>query len=311
MTASDISVVIPYFNREKYIDEAIQSVFAQRLPPLEVIIVNDASREFSRRYLDRYADACLIVDLATQTGAAAARNEGIRRARGRYIAFLDSDDVWLPEKLEVQRRYLEEHPECALVHSAAWSFASDRADFLCACDWPMPLTLAQALTHDHWMILPTVLVRANVVRALGGFDTKFVGSEDHDLTIRCCAAGYRIEGIREPLIRFRREGHPSLTRKRWRMFLTHLRLCWKHQRLYRRVYGIRGMASFLLATLHIAAFETHYVDGFVRFLMRIFKVTYRIRPSYRDPVASQASRIAFNEQGVSLVAKHNAQDSHA
>ena len=60
---SDISVVIPYYNREQYIEEAVQSVMSQTLKPLEIIIVNDCSRESSRRYLDRYASTCKIVDL--------------------------------------------------------------------------------------------------------------------------------------------------------------------------------------------------------------------------------------------------------
>src|SRR5215467_2929118 len=101
-TTSDISVVIPYYNREEYIDEAVQSVLAQTLKPLEIIIVNDCSRESSRRYLDRYADVCTIVDLKVNVGLAGSRNAGIRAARGRFIALLDDDDIWYPEKLEVQ-----------------------------------------------------------------------------------------------------------------------------------------------------------------------------------------------------------------
>ena len=66
--SADISVVIPYYNREQYIDEAVQSVLAQTLKPLEIIIVNDCSRESSRRYLDRYADVCTIVDLPVNMG---------------------------------------------------------------------------------------------------------------------------------------------------------------------------------------------------------------------------------------------------
>ncbi len=110
---SDVSVVIPYYNREKYIDEAIQSVRAQTLQPLEIIIVNDCSRESSRRYLDRYQDICTIVDLPANVGLAGARNAGIRLARGKFIALLDDDDIWLPRKLEVQRRYLEARAKVA------------------------------------------------------------------------------------------------------------------------------------------------------------------------------------------------------
>ncbi|MGC9999173.1 MAG: glycosyltransferase family 2 protein [Bryobacteraceae bacterium] len=78
---SDISVVITYHNREQYIDETIQSVLAQTLKPLEIIIVNDRSRESSRKYLDRYAGVCTIIDLPANMGIGAAREEGIRRAR--------------------------------------------------------------------------------------------------------------------------------------------------------------------------------------------------------------------------------------
>jgi teichuronic acid biosynthesis glycosyltransferase TuaG len=283
---SDISVVIPYYNREQYIDQAIQSVLAQTLKPLEIIIVNDCSRESSRLYLDHYAESCVIVDLPARVGAGQARNEGIRRARGRLIAFLDDDDLWLADKLEVQCRYMEQHPECAAVHSAAWSFSSDKPDVLCPCDWPPPLTLAQALTHDHWVILPTLLIRADAIRALGGFDVRFRGSEDHDFTIRCCATGYRIEGIREPLVRFRRQGQESLTKRHWQMYLTHIKLCWRHRALYHRVYGLRGMVSFLLATLHIASSKTRYVDGSVRFLLRFIDVEYEVKRNYQEPVAS-------------------------
>jgi hypothetical protein len=144
--------------------------------------------------------------------------------------------------------------------------------------------LAQALTHDHWVILPTVLARADALRKLGGFDTRFRGSEDHDLVIRSTAAGYRIDGMPYVLVRFRREGHQSLTRKQWRMFLTHIRLVWKHRNLYRRAYGIKGMFTFLLATLRIAACQTRFVDGVVRRILAEGEFKYDKRPGYRDPV---------------------------
>src|SRR5215472_1858638 len=286
--ASDISVVIPYHNREQYIDEAIFSVLAQTLAPLEIIIVNDCSTETSRKYLDRYADLCRIIDLASQAGAASARNQGILCARGKFIAFLDDDDVWLPQKLEIQRQYMDQHPECAVVHSAAEMFRTGNQVSLYPCNWSPPLTLLQALTHNYWVILPSMLVRTSVLRALSGFDPRFKGSEDHDFTIRCCAAGYRIHGIPQPLIRIRREGHRSLTRRQWIMFATHLRLCYKHRDLYRAAYGNRGLASFLLSSLQIASSKTRYVDGALRRLMRVLKVKWQVRADYIDPLVEVA-----------------------
>jgi glycosyltransferase involved in cell wall biosynthesis len=283
----DVSVVIPYYNREKYIDQAVQSVLAQTLKPLEVIIVNDCSRESSRRYLDRYAETCRIVDLDPNVGLAAARNEGIRRARGRFVAFLDDDDVWLPKKLEVQRRHMDEHPECVAVHTAAWAFFLDQPDKLWSRDWPAPITLAQALTNDYCVLIPTTLIRSKAVGALGGFDSGFRECEDRDFVIRCCAAGYRIESISQPLARIRREGHESLTHNRWRIYRTDLKLCWKHRAFYFQAYGARGFLSFLLEKLRIASYDTRYIDRGVRLLLRLVKVKYQIRPGFREPVSRQ------------------------
>lgn len=286
--ASDISVVIPYYNREQYIDQAIQSVLAQTLKPLEIIVVNDCSRESSRRYLDRYADVCTIVDVPKNVGSAEARNVGVRHARGQFVAFLDDDDLWLPQKLELQRNYLNEHPDCAAVHSAAWAFFSVIPGFLLRCDWSGPIQLAQALTHDHWVIIPTTLIRTDVIRAIGGFDARFRECEDRDFIIRCCAAGYKIEGIAEPLVRIRREDHQRLTRRYWRMYWMDIKMCWKHRSFYYRAYGIRGFVSFLLEKLHIASAFTPYLDGGVRLLIRLLKVKYRVRPGYRDPVSCES-----------------------
>jgi|SRR5271169_5587944 len=291
---NDISVVIPYYNREEYVDYAVQSVLAQNLKPLEIIIVNDCSREPSRAYLDRYTDVCTIIDLPENVGLAGARNAGIRAARGRYIAFLDDDDIWLPHKLRVQRAYMSEHPDCFGVHSSVWAFFLDRPDALWKRDSPAPMTLAQALTDGGWAIPSSLLVRSDKTRALGGFDSRFRESEDRDFLIRCCAAGYRIDGIHEPLVRFRRQGHASLTKSHWRMYRVDLKLCWKHKALYYRVYGVRGLLSFLLEKLRIAAFHTRYVDGGVRLLLRFIKVKYQTRPGYREPVSSATPGPATN-----------------
>ena len=280
---SDVSVVIPYYNREQYIDEAIQSVLAQTLKPLEIIIVNDGSREDSRRYLDRYAGLCIVIDLPVNVGLAAARNEGIRRARGRFIAFLDDDDLWLPGKLEQQLRYMGEHPRCDAVHGAAWAFHSDTPDHLYTRDWPGPLSLARALRREYSVLPQTMLIRADVVRALGGYDPLFRRGEDYEFTIRCAAAGYRIESIREPLARIRRQGHERLTKQYRLMSLAHIGLGWKYKALYYQVYGVRGIVSFLLASLELWTSKVRYVGGAVRLLVRLIPAKWEVRPDYVEP----------------------------
>jgi teichuronic acid biosynthesis glycosyltransferase TuaG len=285
---SDISVIITYHNRERYIDQAIQSVLGQTVKPLEIILVNDCSRESSRRYLDRYEDVCTIVDLPTNAGLAGARNAGILAARGQFIALLDDDDIWLPQKLELQLRYMEDHPECSIVHSAYWAFFTDYPDVMKTLFPHGALTMADALTDEYWVCPSTMFFRAGALRSLAGFDPSFRECEDRDIVIRYCAAGYRIEGMQEPLIRLRRESHNSLTRNLWRIFRTDMRVCWKHKALYMRVYGLRGVASYTMEKLYTASRQTRYVDGGVRLLLRFICVKYRVKNGYQDPVCSEA-----------------------
>jgi len=284
----DISVVIPYYNRERFVDEAVQSVLAQTLKPLEIIIVNDCSRESSREYLNRYAETCRIVDLSENVGLAGARNAGIRAARGQFIAFLDDDDIWLPQKLEAQRKYMDEHAECAIVHTAAWFFFRDGHEEFFQRFGEGPMTLAEALTNGHWAIIPTILIRTDAIRAVKGFDVEFRECEDRDFIIRCCAAGCRVEGISEPLVRVRRQEQEGLTMDHWRIYRTDLRMCWKHKKYYLQAYGPQGIVNFILEKLQWPSSRTRYVDGAVRRLFRFIKIEYRVKPGYRDPVLSRS-----------------------
>jgi len=303
---SDISVIIPYYNRESYMDEAVQSALMQTLKPREILIVNDASQPSSRRFLDRYTSECTIIDLPSNVGLAGSRNAGIRAAQGRFVAFLDDDDVWLPRKLEQQRKFMEEHPECAGVHCAVWAMlpgqpstyyrrfgtwwqpASEAAGWRAPGEpQPGPLTLAQALTNDYWVIPSTMMFRTDAVRELGGFDPAFRRCEDRDFIIRFCSAGYRIEGIVEPLAKLRRQGQDSLTSRRWVLFRSDLQTCRKHRSLFLRAYGWRGIAWFILEKLQEPTFGIRYVYGGVRRLMWLVKAKCRIKSDYREPVGDQ------------------------
>jgi glycosyltransferase involved in cell wall biosynthesis len=290
---SDISVVIPYYNRERYIDETIQSVLGQTLQPLEIIIVNDCSRESSREYLKRYAGRCKIIDLPQNVGLADARNAGAAAAKGEFIAFLDDDDLWLPRKLEVQRGYMDRNPTCAIVHSVAWFFHEDGSEEYYKRFDPGPMTLAQAITNSYWAIIPTCMIRRDVMNAVGGFDVSFRECEDRDFIIRCCAAGYQVEGIDVPLVRVRRQGQDGLTARHWRIFRKDLVMCWKHKRHYVRAYGLRGILSFALEKIQLPSTKTRYVDGAVRRLMRVVKVKYELRPGYQDPVLAKRRWLAI------------------
>lgn len=286
--AGDISVIIPYYNREQYIDETVQSVLAQTLEPLEIIIVNDCSRESSREHIQRYADVCRILDLQRNVGLAGARNAGIEAARGKFIALLDDDDIWFPHKLETQQKYMEEHPECALVHTAVTAFFSNKPDQLWVWCEPGNMTLAKSLTDKYWACPSSMFFRTEAARSIGGFDSAFRQCEDRDFLIRVCAAGLKVQCIPESLLRLRRENHDRLTRHKWTILRTDLKMCWKHRKLYLQAYGTRGIMNFVVEKTRVATCETRYLDGAGRFVLRLLDLKYSVRNDYRDPVMQES-----------------------
>lgn len=111
-----VSVVIPAFNVAPYIGEAIESVLGQELKDVEILAIDDGSTDGTREAVGRYGSAVTYIYQPNQ-GVSAARNAGIRLARGKYVAFLDADDAWLPDKLERQVRLFEVSPEVDVVFS--------------------------------------------------------------------------------------------------------------------------------------------------------------------------------------------------
>ncbi len=106
-----VSVIIPVYNAEKYIDKTIQSVLAQTYKDYEIVLINDCSKDNSLKKIETYAEnnTCIkVYTLEQNSGAAVARNYGLEMAQGRYIAFLDSDDTWSGDKLERQLEFMKE-----------------------------------------------------------------------------------------------------------------------------------------------------------------------------------------------------------
>jgi glycosyltransferase involved in cell wall biosynthesis len=109
-----VSVVIPTYNQPQLLLETLQSVFAQTLTDYEIVVVNDGSTDDTLERLRPVADRIRIIS-QENTGIGGARNRGIAESRGKYVALLDHDDLWMSEKLEEQAGYFEKHPECSIV----------------------------------------------------------------------------------------------------------------------------------------------------------------------------------------------------
>ena len=184
-----VSVVIPTFNRAKFLPEAIRSALLQTHRDLDVIVVDDGSTDDTREVVGRLGDERIdYVRIDRCRSPARARNVGVSRATGEFIAFLDSDDVWLPEKIERQIEALRASPECR------WSYT--RFDHIDDSGAPMaPIRggvgtprsgwiLEHMVTEDALVMVQSVLVEASLVHEVDGFDESPALREDLDLCFR-------------------------------------------------------------------------------------------------------------------------------
>lgn len=182
-----ISVVIPAYNAEKTIAATLESVLAQSFPPHEVIVVDDGSKDGTPAVVESFAPRVRLVRQAN-AGPSAARNNGIRSASGDWIALLDADDTWHPDKLAVQAEQLAD--DVAFVHC----YASPADCYTTPVDF-------DALWHHNHVGTSTVVLNKALFLELGGFeeDRSFIGAEDYNMWLRMAASGRRIVSIHRQL----------------------------------------------------------------------------------------------------------------
>jgi glycosyltransferase involved in cell wall biosynthesis len=198
-----VSVVIPTYNRRRFVAEAVESALAQDYPDLEVIVVDDGSSDGTAESLSRFGCAIRYVRQENR-GASAARNHGIRLATGEYIAFLDSDDLYLPDKVRSQVDYFQRHPDVLLL--GTWYYEMFESGQRELRDSLLPgggywEILARAMNLP--LATPTVMIRASAVRQVGGFDEALRLSEDQDLFTRVARLG-PVAVLEKPLVTVRR-----------------------------------------------------------------------------------------------------------
>ncbi len=179
-----VSVIIPTYNRAKYILSAVESVLEQTCSDYEIIVVDDGSTDSTKDLLAPMVENGTIRYFYQQNqGESAARNHGIRMAHGDYIAFLDSDDLFLSTKLEKQVDYLNKHPEVGFVHSWYSKFSDDGRDlgYRDTSQFTGRMYPGLLLNWSVLMAVPCVMVRREVLAEVGGFDESMRWGPDLDL----------------------------------------------------------------------------------------------------------------------------------
>jgi len=208
-----VSIILPTYNRFEYLPDTIASIFAQTYEDWELLIADDGSDSATITYLDAQADQSRVrlMSLPHTGRPAVVRNAALQEARGKYIAFMDSDDLWMPTKLEVQIRALQGgdtdgwcHTQFVLVDSAGHRRSMMAAD---------GRILNPLLEGSTVIALPSVMVSRKLLDSVGGFDESLIMCEDYDLWLRL-AAVTRIIAIHEPLTIVRRHsqhyGNPRI-----------------------------------------------------------------------------------------------------
>ncbi len=205
-----ISVILPVYNGEAYLSEAIESILNQTFRDFEAIIIDDGSKDGSLAILEEIAarDPRVRVVSRENRGLVATLNQGIELARAPLIARMDADDISLPERFEKQVAYMDAHPECVALGTFV-TFVDPRGR-------PLSDTWFQQSTHEEidgshiraercQLCHPSTMIRTEAIRSVGGYRDAFVSAEDFDLWLRLGELG-NLENLPEILLYYRQ--HP-------------------------------------------------------------------------------------------------------
>jgi hypothetical protein len=184
--SATVSVIIPLFNKGRLVERALSSVLSQTYSPFEVIVVDDGSTDDGPDWVQKYNDPRISLIRQENRGPGAARNEGLKRARGKYIAFLDADDEWMPSFLNTCIPILEDNEANITVACTGYSVYAERAIERASGFYDMSeeMDLDIALYVFSSFCVCFMLMRTDIVRKYGGYYEKAIMGEDRMLFLK-------------------------------------------------------------------------------------------------------------------------------
>jgi glycosyltransferase involved in cell wall biosynthesis len=224
-----VAIIIPCYNGERWLADAIESALAQDYEPFEVIFVDDGSKDGSRKIAERYADRIKIIH-KENGGLISARNAGMDATEAEVVCFLDPDDLLFPDKLKVQAPLFQENPKLALCY-ADCEVIDEKGNYLHIIqrDPSKGPGKFSELVVQNFIPSPTVMVRVKALKKAGGFDETLKYCEDHEMWIRLAArwpiahvpetvASWRLHGGNTSLSLKHYEGELLLTKRLQEMY---------------------------------------------------------------------------------------------
>lgn len=201
-----VSVIIPTYNRANLVKRSIKSVLDQTYQNFELIVIDDNSLDDTVNVVNAFKDSRIqYICHKINRGAPAARNTGINKSRGEFIAFLDDDDEWLPEKLEIQLEYLNHRPNVGLIYAGFEVVDKDKNKIHRIYPKERGNTFPRIL-HSNFIGSPTAIVRRECFESVGIFDESFKSSQDWDMWIRI-AQKYDVDYVPNILARYNISGN--------------------------------------------------------------------------------------------------------
>lgn len=197
-----VSIIMPVYNTEKYLSDAIRSVINQTYKNLELIIINDESPGDARHIVNQFTDSRIIYIEQSNSGPATTRNNGMYTSTGDFIAFLDSDDAWRHDKLEKQMQIFLNNPNTGVVYSQRETINQEGnviSGYLPKLHRGMVLN---KLWVDNFVCNSSVLFTRNILNEIGGLNENLRMSEDWEYWLRV-ACHYKFAFVDEPLVRYR------------------------------------------------------------------------------------------------------------
>ncbi|BAI62004.1 putative glycosyltransferase [Methanocella paludicola SANAE] len=179
-----VSVIVATYNRENVISDTIDSIFNQTFQDYEIIIVDDGSTDNTNAILKKYGNKINYVNIYHSGSPSYARNTGIKLAKGKYIAILDSDDLWFPEKLEKQVNFMENHSDVGVLGTFFETVNDDNGNKKIYLLPTNPNILKWCLIFSNCIAHSSVIIRSEIIKMLGYYDKSVDFCEDYDLWIR-------------------------------------------------------------------------------------------------------------------------------
>lgn len=209
MTSPLLSVLMPVYNAERYVAQAVESILNQTFRDFEFLIIDDGSTDRSLSILKRYAaqDARICLVSRSNAGYVSALNEMLGQSRGKYIARMDADDVALPDRFQHQISFLEQHPGVVCV-GGAFELIDHKGRFLIALKiGTTDAEIQQAALAGHGSIChPTAVMRRSALLKIGGYDESLMPAEDVDLWLKLGEVG-QLANLEKPVLRYRLHPH--------------------------------------------------------------------------------------------------------